>query len=180
MAFVCNTAAFWLPSLWPELQCRLPGASPRHRESHLYPLPNFPPCLLCPYTCDRSKTVSLHQQQSYSEHLREEHGLPAPTAHHCVAFAGSYGEAHASCKHSSYLKTTTKQPNNSTHRLSSCKLKSLMNVRGGEGSSAFVEPGFWTRARHSWPRAARRGRACVGAGDASSGPTGQSSSRWSM
>lgn len=36
MASVSNKAAFWLPSLWPKLQCKL------HHENHLYSCPNFP------------------------------------------------------------------------------------------------------------------------------------------
>lgn len=133
MAFVRNTAALWLPSLWPELQCRLQETSPRHHESHLYPFPNFPPCLMCPYTCDRSKTASLHQQQSYTEHLREGRVTHTDSSYGIV-FAGSHGEPQTSCKHSSYLTTTkTNQTKNCTCCLSSCKLKSLINVQGDEG-----------------------------------------------
>lgn len=42
IAFVSNKATFWLPFLWPELQCKLQGASPWHHESHLYSYLNFP------------------------------------------------------------------------------------------------------------------------------------------
>lgn len=128
MAFVRNTAAVWLPSLWPELQCRLQGSSPRHQESYLYPFPNFPACLMCPYTCDRSKTASSHQQQSYTEYLREGRVTHTDNSY-CIAFAGSHGEPQTSCKHSSYLTTaTSKQTQNCTHCLSSCNLKSLIKV----------------------------------------------------
>lgn len=79
IAFVRNTAAFWLPSLWSELSHRLQGVSPQHHKSHLYPFLHFPSCLLCPYTCDRDKTMSLHQWQRCTECLKER--LPLVTAH---------------------------------------------------------------------------------------------------
>lgn len=91
MAFVRNTAAFWLPSLWPEPQGRLQAASAWHHKIHLYPFPNFSLCFVCPYTYVRSKAISLHPQENYTELLKEGRITHTDSSYRIV-FAGSHEE----------------------------------------------------------------------------------------
>lgn len=76
MAFVSNKAAFWLPSLWPELQCKLQGASPWHHENHLYSCPNFP-------------LQTQRWLQNHSNKTRQRlHPLPEQLGAACVVHQG--------------------------------------------------------------------------------------------